>query len=69
MISNILIGVGVCAACFLGGTLTGALVVTNALVKVDKMYETATGNSFVKWVFDESANLKKHRIERIYAAV
>ena len=68
MISNILIGLGVCAACFLGGTLTSALVINNVLVKVDKMYEAATGNSFVKWVFDESANLKKHRIEELYAA-
>lgn len=68
MISNILIGLGICAACFLGGVVTGAISMTKAVVKADKMYKEKTGNSFVKWVFDESANINKHRVENLYAA-
>ena len=68
MISNILMGLGICIACFLGGVVTGALGLTKAVVKVDKMYKEKTGNSFVKWVFDESANVNKHRVEVLYAA-
>ena len=64
MISNILIGL--CS--FIIGGVCGALMVTNALIKVDKMYKETTGNSFVKWVFDASATVKKHRIEEVYAA-
>lgn len=68
MISNILIGLGISLFGYLMGCISGAVWVVNGIIKVDKMYEAKTGNSFVKWMFDENANLKKHRIEELYAA-
>ena len=68
MISNILIGLGIAVFGYFAGGISGALMVTNALVKVDKMYEAETGNSFVKWVFDTQNTVRKHRIDKVYAA-
>lgn len=68
MISNILIGLGIFACGLIGGFFTGSLMTTNMITKVDKLYEKETGNSFVKWMFDKSANIKKHRIDTLYAA-
>ena len=50
------------------GCISGALLVTNSIIKVDKMYEAETGNSFVKWVFDTQNAVRKHRIDDVYAA-
>ena len=68
MISNILIGLGIFACGLVGGFFTGSLLVANAVIKVDKMYEKETGNSFVKWVFNKDAEIKEHRVDIIYAA-
>ena len=68
MISNILIGFGITVCSFLMGCVSGALFVGDKLVKVDKIYEAETGNSFVKWVFDAQNAVRKHRIEEVYAA-
>ena len=68
MISNILIGLGISLFGYLMGCISGALLVTNSIIKVDKMYEAETGNSFVKWVFDTQNAVRKHRIDDVYAA-
>ena len=68
MISNILIGAGLILGGFIIGSVTGAVGFCNMVIKVNKIYESETGNSFVKWVFDKSAKINKNRIDKVYAA-
>jgi len=64
MITNIIIG----AAAFIAGGFVGCLYIANTLIKINKLYVKDTGNNFIEWVFDESNNIRKHRIDVVYAA-
>ena len=68
MVSNILIGLSTFIAGFMFGGMGGMLMVASAITKVDRMYKDQTGNSFVEWIFDAQTELRKHRIEELYAA-
>ena len=64
MITNIIIGI----AAFIAGGFVGCLYTCNGLIKVNKLYVQDTGNNFVEWIFDKSNNIRKHRIDVVYAA-
>jgi hypothetical protein len=64
MITNIIIGV----AAFIAGGFVGCLYTCNGFIKVNKLYVQDTGNNFIEWVFDKSNDIRKHRIDKIYAA-
>lgn len=68
MISNILISFGIAGISYIIGGICGALYTTLIVMNADKMYKNETGNSFVKWVFDTSNTVKKHRVDVVYAA-